>query len=375
MLGRVNGMNNTNINEENPEETIFIFEAENGMILSQNVTTSDGTLVVKKNSVLNQQLITQIASLHILEISIFLFNDETPESSPDNESYYEKVRNSETFHRFQKSYISCVDSFKSNLNDIVTNNAPIDPKKLLHETIDLVSQYKNNLELFDMLHSMRHYDDLTYMHCINVALISSIIGKWLNYSQEDVNLLCLCGLLHDIGKLNIPDDILSKPGILTTNEYNIMKNHVNLGYNRLRDEHISQQIKAACLLHHEKCDGSGYPFHLKSKQIPDFTKIITIADIYDAMTANRVYRGAICPFTVIQIMEQDAYTKYDPRFIIPFLKNVVASYINTNVKLSDGRRGQVIMLNSNNLSKPVVQCNNLFIDLSKEKELSIAAMI
>lgn len=80
---------------------------------------------------------------------------------------------------------------------------------------------------------MRDMDDLTYVHSVNVGLIASIIGKWLNYSKEDIQILTLCGLLHDIGKILIPDEILSKPGRLTDNEFAIMKNHVNLGYSQM----------------------------------------------------------------------------------------------------------------------------------------------
>lgn len=80
---------------------------------------------------------------------------------------------------------------------------------------------------------MRDMDDLTYVHSVNVGLIASIIGKWLNYSEEDIQILTLCGLLHDIGKILIPDEILSKPGRLTDNEFAIMKNHVNLGYSQM----------------------------------------------------------------------------------------------------------------------------------------------
>ena len=181
--------------------------------------------------------------------------------------------------------------------------------------------------------------------------------------------------LLDIGKILIPDEILSKPDRLTDNEFAIMKNHVNLGYAKIKDEDLDSRIKEACLLHHEKCDGSGYPFGLPSDQIPDFTKIVTIADVYDAMTCERVYRDSICPFEVIKIMESEAYTKYDPKFILPFLRNVVTSYIHTNVKLSDGRICEVVMINRDNLSLPVVKCGEQFIDLSKEKGIKIVAVL
>ena len=110
--------------------------------------------------------------------------------------------------------------------------------------------------------------------------------------------------------------------------------------------------------------GTGYPFGLKSDHIPAVAKIIAIADVYDAMTSARVYRGALCPFEVIDTMYKDAFTKFEPEYILPFLKNVASSYINNDVRLSDGRIGKVVLINENALSLPIVQCEDEFIDLS-----------
>ena len=154
-----------------------------------------------------------------------------------------------------------------------------------------------------------------------------------------------------------------------------MKQHVNLGYEKLKNQNIDMRVKEACLLHHEKCDGTGYPFGLKSKDIPAVAKIIAVADVYDAMTAARVYRGALCPFEVIKIMYNDAFTKFDPVYILPFLKNVASSYIHNDVRLSDGRKGKVILINDNALHLPVVQCGDEFVDLSRSHGLSVSAII
>ena len=162
---------------------------------------------------------------------------------------------------------------------------------------------------------------------------------------------------------------------LTEDEYKIMKQHVNLGYEKLKNQNIDMRIKEACLLHHEKCDGTGYPFGLKSESIPVSAKIIAIADVYDAMTAARVYRGALCPFEVIETMHCDAFTKFDPKYILPFLKNVASSYIHNDVRLSDGRTGKVILINDNALSQPVVQCGDTFVDLSKEHGLKVSSIL
>ena len=358
------------------ELTIFIFDAEEGMELSRDVILNDGSVLLTKGTVLNLDLISRISGHHILEISVYdktaadsaIDNrtissisavDEAKEAAKaaddENTKYYETVRNSEEFKTFEEHYNEHIDTFKN--------------------TIDIVAESNNSLQLFDMLHAMRDVDDLTYVHSMNVALIASVIGKWMGYNQEKIKVLTLAGLMHDIGKLLIPEKILNKPGNLTDNEYEIMKKHVNLGYEQVKNKFMPMSVKEAILLHHEKCNGTGYPFGLKSDKIPETAKIIAIADVYDAMTSSRIYRAPICPFEVVRLMYEDAFTKFDPVFAIPFLKNVASSYIHTDVRLSDGRVGKVILINDSALHKPVVQVDGEYIDLSKKKDLNITALL
>lgn len=367
------------------DNTIFIFDAHAGMKLSRDIILSDGSLLAPKDTVLTPSLIAKISSLHVLEINIYNEEEDSAaqaernaalaRTDADNINYYERVRNSDEFKHFESEYNVNVDSVKDNLNSFLTAENNIDTDTMVSETMNIMSEARNSLQMFDMLHAMRNKEDLTFVHSVNVALIASIIGKWLNFNDEQIKTLTLAGLLHDIGKLLVPDNILNKPGTLTDNEYEIMKHHVNLGYEQIKDKNLPLPVKEAILLHHEKCDGSGYPFGLKSPDIPAVAKIITIADVYDAMTASRIYRAPICPFEVVKMMYQDAFTKFDPIYAIPFLKNVVASYIGTNVKLSDGRTGNVVLINDNALDKPIVQCGNDYVNLSKNSGLSIVSLM
>ena len=241
------------------EKIIFIFDAKEGDQLSEDVNTPDGKILVKKDTILDYDVIANISNHHILEVRIY-DNDELEDNqsridsdrNTENEKYFDKIRKSRQFKKFKKTYDENIIDIKDGLNEVVTNNSPIDTDKLIEGTQQILSENNNSLQLFDMLHSMRQFDDLTYVHCVNVALISSIIGQWLKYSKEDIRTLIICGLLHDIGKLMIPNEILTKPGRLTEDEYKIMKQHVNLGYEKLKNQNIDMRIKEACLLHHEK---------------------------------------------------------------------------------------------------------------------------
>lgn len=129
------------------------------------------------------------------------------------------------------------------------------------------------------------------------------------------------------------------------------------------------------MMHHERCDGSGYPLHLKGNKIDRFAKIVAIADVYDAMTAARVYRGPLCPFKVIEILEEEGLQKYGVEYILTFLENVVNTYIQTHCQLNDGRYGDIIYINKEKLSRPIILCGTEYINLAERPELSIECVL
>ncbi len=135
-------------------------------------------------------------------------------------------------------------------------------------------------------------------------------------------------------------------------------------------------MQMSAMMHHERCDGTGYPLGIKGDQIDRFAKIIMVADVYEAMTAARVYRGPVCPFEVISIFESEGLAKYDTRTVMTFLEHVNQTYMNNNVRLSDKSEGVIIMMNRTSLSRPVIHVGgDRFIDLSKEHDLYIEAIL
>ena len=138
---------------------------------------------------------------------------------------------------------------------------------------------------------------------------------------------------------------------------------------------MNEHICNAALMHHERCDGSGYPLGLRGSQIDAYAKIVAIADVYDAMTAARVYRGPICPFRVIEIFEAEGLQKYDVKYVLCFLENIVNSYIQNRCRLSDGREGEIIFINKLKFSRPVVRCGNEYVDLAENPTLYIESLL
>lgn len=149
-----------------------------------------------------------------------------------------------------------------------------------------------NEETLKLLYLLKQNHPHTYLHSINVANYSVSLGERLNLNKSDLEKLKLIGLLHDIGKLNIPNDILKKPGKLTDEEFEVMKSHPVYSVELLKragftNEEVLRSIKA----HHERIDGTGYPEGLSKDQIPFLSKIITVTDSFEAMTSNRCYRS------------------------------------------------------------------------------------
>lgn len=350
------------------------------MKTGEDVYSYNNQMIVPKGATLDDKIITRLEFYSVLAVRIMDESDE-PESQPtdgeitEDSYYFQRVKNSKQFKKFEQSFLDNTEAFKVNLKNIAESGADIDSHALINNITSLIAEDMTGVTVFDMLHNMRQYDDFTYIHSMNVSLICNVFGKWLGMSREDIDILTLGGLLHDIGKLKIPDNIIRKPEKLSPAEYNIIKTHSLQGYNILKDKSIDENVKQIALMHHERCDGSGYPLGLSDDKINMYAKIVAIADVYDAMTAARVYRGPLCPFKVISIFESEGLQKYDGHFILTFLEHVATTYMNNRVRLNNGMEGEVIFMNRNQYSRPMLQCGDKFIDLSREPELYIETFV
>lgn len=354
---------------------ILISQALPGMIIAEDVYTKDNHLVIATETTLTDKIITRLEFYSITDISVYSNPKELDKIVVEESSYFEKIKKSESFKRFHLAYKNTVNDFKKSLDQIVSEQKDIDTDHLLADASKILYHCDSNIELFNMLHCMRNYDDTTYVHSLNVALICNIIGKWLHFAPEDLEVITLAGLLHDLGKLMIPSNIITKPSRLTEEEFSTIKTHTIRGYNILKGKQIDPRIKHSALMHHERCDGSGYPYGFYGDQIDTFAKLVAIADVYDAMTCARVYRGPLCPFDVITIFESEGYSKYDPKFIMIFLEGIAQTYIHNSVKLSNDMTGEIILINKLELSRPVIKVGDTYVDLSKQRDIQIISLV
>lgn len=348
-------------------------EAKVGMVVAADVYSANDQLILTKGTRLDERMISKLRFYNIY--GLYVYNGDPDAEPSKEESYIEMVRSTPEFRKFNRRYVQSVNRLENSFQSMISGEGEVDLDSLMEETDRLLKEGRTGIHIFEMLHGIRDYDDMTYVHSLNVSLICSIFAKWLKMSKEETKILTQAGLLHDIGKMLVPKNIISKPSKLSPEEYEEMKMHTVKGYQMLKDMNLDIRVKYAALMHHERCDGSGYPNGFKANQIEEFSKIVAIADVYDAMTSNRSYRQAICPFDVVENFERDGFLKFDPAYLLVFLERIIESYLHNVVRLNDGREGEVVMINKLSLSRPVIRCGSTFIDLSKEPKLTIEAIV
>ena len=350
---------------------IPISRASLGMELAQDIYSRNNQVILNKHTILDAQKISKIMFYSI--DTIFVYEQE--EDRTDDRSLIQQLKSSVEFREFSKNYDNTVSALQNMVNAMITDGTEIDQDYLITEVDKMVEASGSKTKVFNMLHCIREYDEMTYMHSVNVSLIAGCFASWLELGEEAERTLTLAGLLHDIGKTLIPKEIILKPDSLTEEEFKIIKTHPLRGYELLKDKSIDERIKMAALQHHERADGSGYPFGKSGEQIESFAMLIAIADVYDAMTSDRIYRPRVCPFDVVKMLQSDQAHKYDPKFLVPLLEQITQVFINHNVKLSNDQVGKIVLLNNAELSKPVVQVDDIFVDLAKQRDIRITEII
>ncbi len=220
-------------------------------------------------------------------------------------------------------------------------------------------------------------DGYTLNHSVQVSMISALIGQWLELSPEDQFSLAYAGLLHDVGKSKVPVHILNKPSKLTTEEYDIIKKHAEHGFNQIKGlRNMTEDIRTAVLQHHEKSDGSGYPLKLAGDNVHFYAQIICIADIYSAMTTDKVYNRKYTPLKAAEeVFSASCSNQVNPEIANLFLRNVYRMLVGSQVRLNNGMEGEIVYFNRFNPGRPLVKVNEEFIDLYKEKHLFIEEIL
>lgn len=281
------------------------------------------------------------------------------------------ARKSRDYRLFNERVIKSAQLLEKSLSEyIVREDEDLNTNKLLKETREIIALSDDPVHTFRMLRRVRRYDDLTYIHSLNVAILCHEFANWMHMPEEEQDILTLAGLLHDVGKMGIPGKIIKKAGLLTDEEYELIKQHPQKGYDFLKKHPLDERIMNAALMHHERCDGSGYPQGLKADEIDDFAKIVAIADYYDALTSARVYREPHCPFEVFRMLQQER-DKFNSTYLAVFMEGVASFYIGCEVVLSNQKRARMVDTNPTDQSNPIVKMDGLIVNLAMAPDVDV----
>ena len=271
-------------------------------------------------------------------------------------------------------YNSSLAMFKNMLSGVINGTCDLDINTFLHINVSMQNCVSSSEELIEYIYDRPlKNNEIIYAHCLNCGLLSGIFAKWTDFSEDEINDIMISGFLIDFGLLLIPNEIVMKNVKLTDLEFLHIKGHPMKAFQFLSDKNVPDAVLKAILMHHEKCDCSGYPSKLKENQISRYAKLLSITDTYEALTSDRTYRPAKNTFEAVQIMIQEK-EKYDSEMLSKILSKIALMQIGKKATLSDGKEGKIIMINPNDVSKPVLKTEqNEIINLNLKKDLSIVS--
>lgn len=283
------------------------------MILAKNIYGEQGQLLLNAGSKMTDSNLNSMKSMGFSGVYV---QDSLSEDIEIESIICDDLRN------------RIMDGVKMAFIEIEKNKEPnYECIELKDEIGSILEQILDNGDLMINISDLKTFDEYTYQHSINVAVLSMAIGKKLNLNSKEIYSLGLAALLHDIGKVFIPKEILNKPGRLNEYEMNIIKTHPKLGYEYLKSRYkFSESMYIGVLDHHEKYNGEGYPNQKKNSEISFIGRIINVADVYDALTTKRSYRKALLSSEAIDYIVSERGRHFDPQIVDIFV-NKIAPYI------------------------------------------------
>lgn len=323
-----------------------------GMVVATHIYSKTGALLLSEGSKLDEKVIQLLTKAGLKSIKIYDENIDNQVTFPNagyNESKYKYIpKKSNTPHNLIKNEIELLIGSSSSeyaSSEIRKTNAYVKIGVIFRDLL-------NKHYFLDYLLNVKSIDRFTLRHSINVAVISLLVATSLNLKNDDLNIIALGAVFHDIGKERIHHDLLFSNSQWNSEEKNEMGKHTIYGYDILSSlKHIPDKSALIALQHHERINGSGYPYQLKNEEIDLFSQIVGIADVYEAMTCEVSYRKSYSPAEVVEYLMAGSLFKKE--VIKAFLKAVSVRRIGSMVQLSTGEYGIVIQSNFNP-TRPIV---------------------
>ncbi len=341
-------------------------ELESGMVLAQDLFLSeyDSSPFISRGILLSDYVIDKIRKRGFRNVYI---------EGTGEEKTQEK-------HQFNSAPVlapelrdEALDTLEDVFNTFSQENFHESTKQIVQRVdtvVDkMVGYLRNDSNTLVNINDLKSYDDYTFHHSLSVAVLAVAIGQRLGFSSEQLNRLGMCAMMHDIGKTAIPVEIIRKASKLDMGEMSLIKTHSTAGFEYLKKAGVGdEELWQAVLGHHEKMDGTGYPQGLKGEEIPLWSRIISVADVYDALTSNRPYRRPMEPADAIEYIMGGAGSSFDFDVVQALVRKIDLYPIGSVVELSDGRMAEVI--DNENQMRPVIrlQKDGRELDLYRDRQ-------
>lgn len=322
-----------------PNFDVDITDVVPGMILNEDIYIS-GNLLLPKGAVIKPTYISQLISRGVHSLNV----------CAKRSQYKEIIKNP-----VERTYLEAYEDIATITDSIKAGQNPSGSQlfTLVENILDMVYSHKNSVLL---LTGLRGKCDYYYAHSLDVCIYSIIAAKALRLSCEDIENLGLGALLHDIGKTRIPDSIIQKQGILTSKEFHIVKKHSEFGFQITgKIFGVNHAVPEIVLQHHERCDGSGYPNRLKGEETCFLSQIVAVADIYDALTSDKVYRKKVLPHEAAEYLLCISNNLINSEIADVFLKNIALYPKDCQVLLNTNEIAVVIDSNPRMPLRPLLK--------------------
>lgn len=340
---------------------VHVTDLKNGDRLIADTFNRHGVHILAKGTALYDAEIARLMQHSIDYVEVHP-NEEDPYANAGTAAFF--------FPEIKSTFDDAVLLFESLFHDSMTtgrfDSALVED--IMQPLFNVLASQKDAVALLLLLNRDANY---TYVHSMQVGMLSYYLSLWLGYPHDQASAICQAGYLHDIGKSTIPGEILNKPGRLTKEEYEIVKMHTVNGYEIIRNSLGDTEAATAALQHHERGDGSGYPHGIKADEMHPWSAIIAVADVYSAMTSNRVYQDKQELINVLKELHRLSFGQLAPEPTHTFIRNMLPYFINKKVRLTNGEYGYIVMNHPTDFFRPLVRVSDRFVDLSTERELDI----
>lgn len=322
---------------------------EENDVLGKSIYSADAALLLSSGVRLSPSMVNSLKKNNIYYVYIEdgLSDGIVPMSIIPDEV---KIK---TVARVEKIMKKSFTQLNSQNNKIIDQRAIKEYRTIIKDLFDMLSDMPERL--YNMVELMGT-DMYTYSHSVNVSVLSIVVGLALNMDREKIHHMSIGALMHDIGKMDIPENLLNKPAGLSTDEFELMKNHVSIGYELIKDDiSLSGITKQIVYGHHERLDGTGYPRGLGQNNISIYTRVVSICDMFDALTSDRAYQKRIPVYKAIDVMMAEAMQRIDADLLKIFIDNVAIYKPGETVILEDGRKGIIVDVRKGFATRPIIR--------------------